>query len=197
MTNHITTQEAVETWKLAHRFTLDVYRLSNRLPREEHYGLIPKVRTSSVKIASNIVEGYARKSTESYLRHLTDSQVAMEETKYSLLVARDLGYISEHAYDKLMTDAEALSERLENLQQQLSVGRGAASEKLEPETGSPGLFGVSKGVRHSVADFVTWLRGGEDRIADRRRRKENRNQEEPNVWVEEDRVHNYLSQPED
>src|SRR5438270_9602243 len=108
MTQQISTQEAVDTWKIAHRFVLDVYRLTNRLPKEEHYGLIPKVRTSAVKIASNIVEGYARKSNEFYLRHLTNSQVALEETKYSLLVARDLGYIAETSYDRVMTDAEHL-----------------------------------------------------------------------------------------
>ena len=192
MTTQITTQEAVETWKLAHRFVLDVYRLTNRLPREEHYGLIPKVRTSSVKIASNIVEGYARKSDEFYLRHLADSQVALEETKYSLLVARDLGYISEHTYDNVMGDAEALSERLDGLRDRLSVNEPAAPAVT---SGDPApVFGVSKGVRHSLADFMTWLRGGKERLAaSRQQRKEDR---EPNVWVE-DESRGYLSQPDD
>lgn len=123
MSHHaLATADAVETWKVAHRFVLDIYRLSSKLPVEEQHGLTPKLRTSSVKVASNIVEGYARKDGDSYAEHITESQAALEETKYSLLVARDLGYISEEAYDSAITDAEAISERLERLQAQL-VGR--------------------------------------------------------------------------
>lgn len=193
MTTHVTTQEAVETWKQAHRFVLDVYRLSKRLPADEHYGLTPKLRNSSVKIASNIVEGYARKSDEFYLKHLSESQVALEETKYSLLVARDLGYISEHTYDSVMSDAEGLSERLESLHSQLSQGptEPALSESAGQE--AP-LFAVNKGVRHTVAELLTWLRGGRERIAESRQRR--REERQPNVWIEDEQK-GYLSQPDD
>lgn len=120
MTNTLATADAVETWKIAHRFVLDVYKLSSKLPADEQHGLTAKLRTSSVKVASNIVEGYARKNDDGYAAHLTESQAALEETKYSLLVARDLGYISEESYATVLTDAEAISERLERLQAQLT-----------------------------------------------------------------------------
>lgn len=187
-THEISTQEAVATWKIAHRFVLDVYRLTNKLPREEHYGLIPKIRTSSVKIASNIVEGYARKSGESYMGHLSESQVALEETKYSLLVARDLGYISEHTYDRTMADAEAISERLESLQGQLSAGLAPAVPQTQNTSGA---FAVNKGVRHTLADSWSGLKARIAQVRDRRKPVEIPD----NVWVEESRVHSYLDGP--
>lgn len=187
MSGQISTQEAIEAWKLGHRFVLDVYRLTNKLPSEEHYGLTPKIRTSSVKIASNIVEGYARKSNPSYLQHLTESQVALEETKYSLLVARDLGYISEHKYNKIMNDAEELSERLDGLQQRLSVSQNEAGQAEQSEK-TP-LFGTTHSVRESLADAWAWFMGGRDRL------KQRRAQREPQVWVEDPTRH-YLDAPE-
>jgi len=184
MTAHITTHEAVETWKVAHRFVLDVYRLTNRLPRDEQTGLIPKVRTSTVKIASNIVEGYARKSTEFYLQHLSESQVALEETKYSLLVARDLGYVSEHQYTKIMTDAEGLSDRLERLQHKLSAALPAKKETAP-------LFGTGgKGVRETLGEALSWLKGGTERW------RQKRDERQAQIWVEESNPQ-YLERAQD
>ncbi len=196
MPSHITTQEAVETWKFAHGFVLDIYKLTARLPHSENASLIPKLRNSSVKIASNIVEGYARKSAESYLGHLSESQTALEETKYSILVARDLGYISEHAYGKAMRSAETLSERLESLHERLGDEHAAAgqldgsragasgrvasrhgfgSSHAEEAAGLPGssdeapLFGVHTGVGDSWSEFTGWVRGLRGRLSGRRK----------------------------
>ncbi len=188
MANHISTQEAVAAWKVAHRFVLDVYRLTNKLPREEHYGLIPKVRTSSVKVASNIVEGYARKSAEFYLKHLTESQVALEETKYSLLVARDLGYINETQYDRVMAQGEELSERLNGLQTQLAVT--ADGERPAVRESSGGWFATTHGVREAWTDAWTWFKGGREKLRERQAKRD------PQIWVEEP-TRGYLDTSED
>jgi hypothetical protein len=110
----------------------------------------------------------------------------MEETKYSILVARDLGYISDGAYDSIMNDAEALSERLEALHGQLAIGAPAAQPKTAESSGAA-LFGVSKGVRETFGEFVSWLKG------DTRKKKP----EEPQVWVEEPASYNYLEDSRD
>lgn len=186
--SQIATQEAVESWKIAHRFVLDVYKLTNRLPKEEHYGLIPKVRTSSVKIASNIVEGYARKSPEFYMKHLSDSQVALEETKYSLLVARDLGYISNHQYDVIMRDAEGLSDRLEGLKNQLG---GAEPDGAPQNARVSGWFATTHGVKDAWHDSIAWLQGGRAKLQARRRERNG-----GNMWVEDPPATSYLESPD-
>lgn len=204
MTHHLATQDAVETWKVAHRFVLDVYRLSSKLPTEEQHGLTPKLRTSSVKVASNIVEGYARKSGEGYAAHLTDSQAALEETKYSLLVARDLGYISEESYGSVVNEAEAISDRLDRLQAQLAGQHQAASAAPAPAAAPaaapasipappprlkrPAAFGVKKSVRHTWSDLVGWLKGG--------KAEQITNERYDNVWTEESPVTSYLEEPQ-
>jgi four helix bundle protein len=214
MSNPLATQDAVETWKVAHRFVLDVYKLSRSLPADEQHGLIPKLRTSSVKVASNIVEGYARKNEEGYASHLTESQAALEETKYSLLVARDLGYISEESYATVVNDAEEISERLDRLQSQLA-GRQqvathhhqetahipqqaahtpshvpapeipAAQAPAEAPKKRPSAFGVKKSVTNTWGDLMGWLKGG----------NQIKNERYDNVWTEESAVTSYLEEP--
>ncbi len=218
MNHHaLATADAVETWKIAHRFVLDVYKLSGKLPEDERHGLTAKLRTSSVKVASNIVEGYARKNEDGYAAHLTESQAALEETKYSLLVARDLGYISEDSYDQAITDAEAISERLERLHSQLAGRHQTQTEPAPvphhlpdqaahtpahvpatadvPEIPSyPDEPARSKrpsafGVKKSVT--TTWS----DLIGWLKGGNQIKNERYDNVWTEESAVTSYLEEP--
>jgi four helix bundle protein len=191
----LTTQDAVETWKIAHRFVLDVYRLSGRLPSHELHGLTQKIRNSSVTVASNVVEGYARKNNLAYAEHLAQSQTALEESKYCLLVARDLGYISETSYDGIMTIAEELAERLDILQRQLAgeTSSAPASGVTPGPARLPGqrppAFAVKKGVREAWSDLIGWVKGGRERITDRK--------EHDNVWAEDSPVSSYLEERDD
>lgn len=183
----IQTSEAIDAWKRAHRFVLDLYRLTNRLPAGEQAGLTPKIRTSAVKVASNIVEGYARKSNAAYLGHLSESQVALEETKYSLLVIRDLGYVSEQQYDLIMAQAEDVSERLTAMHAKLSVAEAAKPGAPALPAGNAPAFGVKKGVRATVRDLWKWASGGEKA----------KREAEPHIWTEDAPVPNYLEEAVD
>lgn len=179
MNHPITTTDAVATWKLAHRFVLDTYRLTERLPQSEQTGLTNKIRSSAVRVASNIVEGYARKDSAAYLNHLSDSQVALEEVKYALLVARDLGYVSEGQYDVAMAQAEDISERLEAMTAKLSVTQAAAQPAAplqEQDEAETLLFGQTRGVRETAKGLWNWVTGSTGRLR--------RTQDEGHVWTE-------------
>lgn len=181
MNHPITTTDAVATWKLAHRFVLDIYRLTERLPQSEQAGLTSKIRMSAVTIASNIVEGYARQDGTAYLSHLSDAQVSLEEVKYTLLVARDLGYISEGQYDVAMAQAEDISERLETMRSKLSVTQATSQAEAEPElsaspTGEQKLFGQKKGVRETAKGLWSWVTGSKERKLEA--------EDNDNVWAE-------------
>ncbi|MDP9211790.1 MAG: four helix bundle protein [bacterium] len=201
------TQHAVGTWKLAHRFVLDLYKVSSRLPHDEREGLVPMLRGGAMKVASNIVAGHARKEAATFSGHASDAAAALEETKYALLVARDLGYLAEVTYDRLMADAELLTERLEELRGRLGTGKAetppvtakAADTGLDqPSTGEelPFLpadrrtFAVTKGVGSTVKDLWGWLRGASGRVSGKHDGVEGR------IWTE-DSSPNYLEQPDD
>jgi four helix bundle protein len=82
----------LEVWQVGHELVLEVYRLTRGFPREETYGLTSQLRRSAVSVPANIAEGFTRKTTVDKLRFLNIAQGSLEETRYYLLLARDLHY---------------------------------------------------------------------------------------------------------
>ena len=81
----------LKVWEKAHTLVLEVYRVTKSFPEEEKFCLTAQVRRSAVSICANIVEGY-RKTKKEFARYLDIAQGSLEETKYHLLLAHDLGY---------------------------------------------------------------------------------------------------------
>ncbi len=50
----------LKVWQKAHKFTLDLYKITSNFPSEERYGLTNQIRRASVSIESNIAEGCGR-----------------------------------------------------------------------------------------------------------------------------------------
>ena len=79
-------------WQKAHELVLDVYRLTRSFPKEETYGLTSQLRRSAVSIAANIAEGFKKKGRNDKIRFLNIAQGSLEETRYYLILSRDLHY---------------------------------------------------------------------------------------------------------
>ena len=60
------------------------------------FGLTYQIRRAAASVPSNIVEGKARGSNKDYKRFLLIARGSLEETKYQLLLAKDLKYIDEN-----------------------------------------------------------------------------------------------------
>lgn len=79
-------------WQKAHEFVLGVYKLSRNFPREEVYGLTSQFRRAAVSIPANIAEGFKKKGRQDKARFLNIAHGSLEECRYYLILARDLGY---------------------------------------------------------------------------------------------------------
>jgi four helix bundle protein len=88
-------------WQKSHQLTLKIYLLSRSFPKEEIFGLISQMRRSSSSIPTNIAEGCGRESNAEMKRFLVISSGSSSELEYQLLLAKDIGYISETAYKEL------------------------------------------------------------------------------------------------
>ena len=84
--------EDLVVWQKAHQFVLAVYRLSRTFPRSEIYGLSSQFRRASVSIAANIAEGFKKRSKADKLRFYNIAQGSIEESRYYLILVRDLEY---------------------------------------------------------------------------------------------------------
>jgi|SRR5581483_11673286 len=84
--------EDLIVWQKAHALTVATYRLSAAFPRHEIFGLSAQMRRSAASVPANIAEGFIRKSNADKLRIYNIAQGSLEETRYYLLLARDLEY---------------------------------------------------------------------------------------------------------
>jgi len=74
-----------------------VYRLTQRFPKEQVFGLTSQLRRAAVSIPSNIAEGAARTGSREFAQFLNIARGSLSELETQLLIAGDLGYISiEH-----------------------------------------------------------------------------------------------------
>ena len=79
-------------WQKAHQFVLSVYKLSDNFPNKEIYGLISQIRRAAISIAANIVEGFKKKTKPDKVKYMNIAQGSLEECRYYLILANDLGY---------------------------------------------------------------------------------------------------------
>lgn len=85
----------IKAWELAHRLTLDVYRVTFKFPQGEQYGLTSQLRRAAASVPANIAEGSGRTSDKEFLRFLDIALGSLKETEYFLQLASDLDYLDE------------------------------------------------------------------------------------------------------
>ena len=108
----ISTFRDLQVWQKAHELVLDIYRITVQFPPHEMYGLISQLRRAVLSVASNIVEGFHRRSVHGSLHFYNMADASLEEVRYQLMVARDLGYIQEMEYNTIELQAVSVSKLL-------------------------------------------------------------------------------------
>ena len=102
-------------WKVAHGLVLKVYETTRQFPSEERFRLADQLCRAAASIPTNIAEGKGRNSLKEYLQFLTVARGSVEEVKYQLLLARDLGYVNEEAYTETSTGYDQVGKMLNGL----------------------------------------------------------------------------------
>jgi four helix bundle protein len=87
-------------WQRAHELVLLVYRLTASFPRSELFGMVSQLRRASASVPANIVEGFGRRTTKELLRSLQIAEGELEETRYFLILSRDLGYVAAPRFEE-------------------------------------------------------------------------------------------------
>jgi four helix bundle protein len=79
-------------WQRAHQFVLAVYHYSDYFPQKEVYSLTSQLRRAAVSIPANIAEGFKKRGKADEVRYMNIAQGSLEECRYYLILAKDLGY---------------------------------------------------------------------------------------------------------
>lgn len=99
-------------WQRAVDLSVATYRLTQRFPREESYGLISQLRRASVSIASNIAEGYGRTSKDQYRHFLGIARGSYMELQTQLVIAGKLGFADSSQFEEVASIASEVGKML-------------------------------------------------------------------------------------
>jgi four helix bundle protein len=101
----------LKVWQRAIQMTLSVYRATTGFPKEEIFGLTSQMRRASVSAASNIAEGYGRRSRGEYKQFLGMARGSNLELQTQIVIASELGYSTP----ALLKESEGLSIEVERM----------------------------------------------------------------------------------
>lgn len=107
--------EDLEVWQKSHKLTLEIYKLADKFPNKERFRLTDQLCRAVSSIPSNIVEGRGRYSYKEFVKFLYVARGSLEETKYHLILARDLGYIEETEFNRLIEECINIGKMLNGL----------------------------------------------------------------------------------
>ncbi len=110
----------LEVWQEGIRLALAVYKATKQFPTEERYGLMSQLQRAAVSIPSNVAEGYAQRSDPTLARYLRIAIGSAAEVDTQLLIANQLGYISNEDTQQLPDQAQTLLRRLRAFLAQVS-----------------------------------------------------------------------------
>ena len=93
-----------------------VYRLTQKFPSAEKFGLIAQMRRSAVSIPSNLAEGQARHTTGEFIQFISHAEGSVAELDTQLILSVELRFCGG-------SDAAPAFELIDELRRMLNVLR--------------------------------------------------------------------------
>lgn len=94
----------LETWRKAHELAIAIYKITEKFPKSEAFGLVSQIQRAAVSITSNIAEGFGRQTIKEKIQFYYQAQGSLTEVKNQLILSKDLDYISATEFDKIMSE---------------------------------------------------------------------------------------------
>jgi four helix bundle protein len=105
----------LEVWKKAHELVLTIYQMAAEFPPQERFRLTDQLCRSAMSVPTNIAEGVGRHGRNEFKHFLYIARGSIEETKYLLLLGKDLGYIQDATHAKLAEEYDLVGKMLNGL----------------------------------------------------------------------------------
>lgn len=87
-------------WQEGHKLVLIIYKITEKFPQKEMFGLTIQMRRCAVSFTSNVAEGFSRTTRKEKYQFYSIAQGSLTELQNQLLIARDVGYLEEDEFQK-------------------------------------------------------------------------------------------------
>ncbi|PLX23043.1 MAG: four helix bundle protein [Marinilabiliales bacterium] len=104
----------LDVWKEAMDLVKMIYEFTNKLPKEELYGITAQIKRAVVSIPSNIAEGSSRKSDKELIYFLNIARGSLAEIETQIIIISNLYEIEDSKINEKIAAVGKLSNGLIN-----------------------------------------------------------------------------------
>lgn len=119
MAGKIKTYRDLDIWKKGIQLVKDIYKLTEKFPKHEVYGLVSQMRRSAISIPSNVAEGFRRYHNKEYKQFLYTSLGSCAELETQITILKELKYMREDIEAKLLERLDHICRMISNLLKKL------------------------------------------------------------------------------
>lgn len=111
----------LKVWHKSMDFIEEIYRITERFPTKELYGLTSQLRRAATSIALNIAEGSGSGSDAEFNRFLSIAHRSNYEVMCGIEIAKRLNYVKPDEYDLIFKRSDELSAMMTGFKKKLKA----------------------------------------------------------------------------
>jgi four helix bundle protein len=100
--------EELRAWQAARELVREIYAATRKSGFTNDFRLSAQIQAAAVSISSNIAEGFERGSSADFHKFLVMAKASCTEVRSQLYNAKDMGYLSEEDFTKLLNLSEGI-----------------------------------------------------------------------------------------
>jgi len=102
----------LDVWKRSIKFVTEIYKITDRFPNTEKYGL---TNQASVSISSNISEGASRNHRKEFIQFLYISLSSTSEIETQLIISKNLEFLNDKTEVFLLSELSIIAKMIQGL----------------------------------------------------------------------------------
>ncbi len=87
---YLESDKELKVWQRSIELVKEIYKITNKFPKSELYGLTSQLRRCSISIPSNIAEGYKRRNIGEYIQFLSIADASAAELETQIIIAKEI-----------------------------------------------------------------------------------------------------------
>jgi four helix bundle protein len=113
--NDMHNYKELNVWKRSIKLAVKVYKLSQKFPSDERFGLTSQIRRCAVSVPSNIAEGAGRRTNGEFVNFLGISHGSICELETQLYIGFELEYFGADQLEEISLEVTEIQKMLYSL----------------------------------------------------------------------------------
>ncbi|MBT4870445.1 MAG: four helix bundle protein [Candidatus Diapherotrites archaeon] len=105
----------LKVWQESRELVKEIYKITEKFPMNEQYGITSQMRRAVTSISANIAEGCGKATQKEFRRFLVIANGSNKEVENFLIISNDLGYVNGVQLGEISQRYEKIGKMLTSL----------------------------------------------------------------------------------